>query len=593
MTSSSGDNPAATRPASLLDLRLPSRQEFLTWLKFFGAPLLIGILLRVHELSSQILLDDEWHSLNFVIGKSLWAMVSTQGLGANCIPQNIYHWILIHSLGWSEFLLRLPSVTLGIVGLVIFPSLIAKMFTQRAGVIFAYLLAIAPCPVFYARLCRPYSMVMFFGFLAVLALVRWLRTGGASGQILFSGAAFLAVYYHLYSGVPLLIPLVLLFGVSIAQHYLGMKIAGVALPRPPAFILAGVTTGILILIFIVPPYLANPWWSKVLGTDHVTSAALGNYTMLLSGTNSRLCALIFVGLIIFGLRNLVRDDRTIGVMFTAIWLVFLCYLKLATQEGMHAAIQIARYSIIMFPIAMLLVALAIDRIVTETSPRVKVQEWGIVLPAMLLACLLWRSPFWETYQEPNNFTNHSAFQDSYAPMDWSMSRIRDLTPMPQMGKARIPAAYLKPEILDPAPGIIEYPMFIGDPLNLYYFYQHYHGRDVVGGYVPELRFPQLPSKDDFIYQDTSMDYVLSRGASLHPNKMSFTTLVPVTNMGLLHQRYRGWVIIVHKELFGEMFGKPTAEGGIYQPSAMLMQFLSKNIGRPALEDAQIAVWRIP
>ena len=58
-----------------------------TW----ALPAALGIFLRLFALPGQVLVDDEWHSLNFVLGKSFFSVLTTHGLGANCIPQNAIH----------------------------------------------------------------------------------------------------------------------------------------------------------------------------------------------------------------------------------------------------------------------------------------------------------------------------------------------------------------------------------------------------------------------------------------------------------------------------------------------------------------------
>ena len=44
-----------------------------------------------------------------------------------------------------------------------------------------------------------------------------------------------------------------------------------------------------------------------------------------------------------------KSDWLTGILFASILAAFILYFLLATQEGMHAAIQIARYGILCFP----------------------------------------------------------------------------------------------------------------------------------------------------------------------------------------------------------------------------------------------------
>jgi hypothetical protein len=86
-----------------------------------GGAFVAGLILRLYLLPGQVLLDDEWHSLYFVGDKPFWSLFIHQDLAANTIPQNIYHSLMLKTLGWSEMILRLPSLLAGLLGLILFP----------------------------------------------------------------------------------------------------------------------------------------------------------------------------------------------------------------------------------------------------------------------------------------------------------------------------------------------------------------------------------------------------------------------------------------------------------------------------------------
>jgi hypothetical protein len=171
--------------------------------------------------------------------------------------------------------------------------------------------------------------------------------------------------------------------------------------------------------------------------------------------------------------------------------------------------------------------------------------------------------------------------------------MRDLTPMPQMYKSSIPAYYLDSAAMKNTDGIIEYPMFIGDPFNLYYYYQHFHKKQVVVGYLPDLSFFQLPSKDDFIYQDTPIDYVVARAVRTHGSRIRFSTMVPINDRQLLLSRYKNWTIIVHRDVVQELLGVESQKYGIYQLSARVVNEMVKCMGSPFYSDRDVFVWRVP
>ena len=551
----------------------------------FLLPFLAGAVLRLWGLFTQIPVDDEWHSLNFVLGKTFLAAWTTHGLGANCIPQNVINWILLHTTGWSETTLFLPSALCGLAGLAIFPILVARLAGRRAALVFAWLFAISPCVVFYSRILRPYPMVLFFGFLALLALALWLREGRRGFLGTYVAAGFLAVYFHLYAALPVLAPLVALFLLVLLRPH--------SLPAAPwinrkTLFVSGLLLAVLLMAFLGPAHWRNPWWLHVLGTSHVTGHGLWEFLSLLAGTPFAGLKIIFAALVAGGWLRLVRSDLRLGLVFSSIWAAFLLLVIFGTQDGMHAGIQVARYNIILFPLALLQAAVALD----ATAARLPAVFRPAPAVALILA-LAAGSPLWRTFRAPNNFMHHSAFQDSYAPFDWTRSRLRALTPLPQMPAARIPAFYAGQAAAPDVRGIIEYPMFIGDPLNFHYFYQHLHRKPVAVGYVPDIPFPPLFSHDDFVVQDTPLDYVFSRAHALGlDGRMHFSRLVPLTDLARLRRQHSGWLLVVHRDLLRETLDVQVP-GGNFQPPALLPLSLEAALGRPVFADSQILAWRIP
>src|SRR5665213_899641 len=119
---------------------------------------LAGLFLRLHLLSGQVLIDDEWHGLYYVIGKSPWWLLTHFSIpGATCIPLNFYTWLLGATIGWSELMLRLPSLVCGLLIVVAGLLLARKLVGTRRAALLAFLLAISPTLVFYSRISRPYS----------------------------------------------------------------------------------------------------------------------------------------------------------------------------------------------------------------------------------------------------------------------------------------------------------------------------------------------------------------------------------------------------------------------------------------------------
>src|SRR5664279_6546889 len=93
---------------------------------------LSGLWLRLYLLNDQVLIDDEWHGLYYVIGKSpAWLLTHFSIPGATCIPLNFYTWLLGATIGWSELMLRLPSLACGVLCMVAGPLLARDIIGPR------------------------------------------------------------------------------------------------------------------------------------------------------------------------------------------------------------------------------------------------------------------------------------------------------------------------------------------------------------------------------------------------------------------------------------------------------------------------------
>ncbi|HWC60593.1 MAG TPA: glycosyltransferase family 39 protein, partial [Verrucomicrobiae bacterium] len=136
--------------------RIFGQEKDRAFIAILAVALLLGIFLRSYLLSDQVLIDDEWHGFFYAIGKSPFFLLTHFSVpGATCIPLNFYTWLLGHTVGWSETLLRLPSLICGVLCVLLCPLLAQKIIgTQRAAWL-ALLLAISPLLIFYSRICRP------------------------------------------------------------------------------------------------------------------------------------------------------------------------------------------------------------------------------------------------------------------------------------------------------------------------------------------------------------------------------------------------------------------------------------------------------
>ena len=527
-----------------------------------------GAVLRLYALPGQILLDDEWHALNFVIDKPLLSLFWRQGMGANCVPDNLYSAILLRTVGWSELCLRLPSIAAGLLTLAVLPWMVRRLWGARAGAAFAWLLAVAPCAIFYSRLCRPYAKVLFFGMFALLSLCRWLRSGERRDIVMYGVGAFAAVYFHLYAAAVLLPPALVaawLKRSARARRDLRLGAAAFALPA---------------VIFILPPNISNPWWldASVSGASGMRWQTLATLSRLFAGTDSSILRLLFGLLIAFGGAALYRKDRSIALALGAGVLAFALKAVSSTQTGMEVGIQIARYGLLLLPIGALCASLAFSRLPRGTA-------------AAFAAVLFMFGPLRGTYGSINNFTNHSAFQYDYRAIDWSATPEREFFPGYVMRRESVPSAYSELARRDDVLGVIEFPMLVADHLNVLYFFQHFHRKPVAAGYLPGVRFPPRAPDEAYVDADAPISYVLNR---VPPEKLHFRNIVALDDIERLRRKFAGWAIAVHRHYLNEVYpGKVRPPAGPNVAAEALISSLRRAGFVPFSDDGKLAVLLVP
>lgn len=552
-----------------------------------------GTVLRLYLISSQIIVDDEWHGINYVIGRSFGYVFTNHGLGANSIPMNLYRWFLLNTFGLSELLLRAPTLIAGVLSIIIFPIFVGKMFNRRTTVIFSFLLSLSPVLIFYSRICRPYSMVVFFSFISIFSLFFWMDSGERKFALLYITTAVLAIYFHLYASIAVLTPLGIIFILKMVQRYsINKKKTVRIVPGIWSYVGAGVVILIMLMILLLPAHVKNLWWLHRLGYDRMTFKTITGYLSILSGTSNNVMTGLFLLMFLSGLLVGFKEKGVFTFSLITIIVLYFIVMALSHQEGSHAAIQAVRYSISVIPFVLIVVAFGMDRVLNKLQSLIKTSPISQILifliPSAFLINLFTLGPLIKTYQSPNNFTNHSAFQDSYNPHIWLYSRPRDLTPGYIMAKEDIPKFYFLLSKQTGVQTVIEYPMLMGDTTNLYYYYQHFHKKNVVAGYSSELGIPKRTQ--DYISGMFPVDYVMSRITDL--KKVKFKNMVNVERIEAVKASSAQYIIL-HKHLMEEMFPyRVKKKVSVYDPVLYLRRLYGKYFGKPCYEDKNIIVFRI-
>lgn len=553
----------------------------------------VGVFLRLYLLRDQILLDDEWHGMNYAaLSNSFSGVLTHFSLGlATSIPLNVYNYILLKTIGWNETWIRLPSIVAGLLSLFIFPLLVRQTFNRRVTLIFTALLTISPFLIFYSRMARPYSLVVLFGFAAIWALYLWATRGGKKYAAIYVSCACVTICLHLFTVVAMMVPLGIIALIAL-RDCLAKVSRKNRIFRPTlgpltisAVLIAGVSAAFLKV------GLTSSTASLIIGQDHMTLATLTGFASLLSGTANPVFISFFVVLLALGLLFTAKERWLLPSIFVLSLIFYFIAFAIVRPSLIHDSIVVTRYVTVLFPLGLLLVAVGIDTVASYfesivpggRSPAVRGILNGVC--CFFIAGLGVAGPLPQIYSPPNNFTNHSVFENSYERRVWDESHV---VPGPfdqslSVRKEDIPDFYWK-IAHEPNATIIEFPMSFVNAFNLYYYYQHFHRNRVLIGYLPEINLSKVSY---FIWVDPALSAVRP------PRKFYFRNMVNLDDIESIRSSGAKYVIL-HTDLLGgewkKNFDYPR------QNYSALTGYLRENFiqafGSPIFSDEHIIVFQI-
>lgn len=554
--------------------------------------LLAGAWLRLYLLSDQIFIDDEWHGFYYAIGKSPgWLLTHFSIPGATCIPLNFYTWILGATVGWSEGMLRLPSLTAGILCILVGPLLARSIIGERRSAIFALLLAISPMLIFYSRIARPYSAVTLLSLAAILLAACWKKSGRILHAVLFVIVSALAIYFHLFAVVTVAAPILIAFIFAFKNRKATVDPSAVQ-PSLRSWIIvtasiAGISAALVLPALIQS--LRSTFFSVAL-TGTFKLASIPNVLMLISGTAQPVLGLFFWLLVIVGAVESCRKNPWFGWMLVCLYPLHIAALMLSRPDSAQSAIVIARYCITLVPVSLLLVACGILFILERVAARVALRpslQWGIAVSCVAILALF--GPLAQTYIAPNSFTNHGVYQHNYKQIDWRNSFYSDLTPPSFRLNTVINFQEVSPfySMLAEHPKtlrIVEYPMLVGDHFNPLYYYQHFHQQAVFVGYTTNINLPGRLAAGN-VFGNNYIDEILTliRDSS----QLKFRNLVAMDDLKRMRAQGIDYVIL-HKQFEAELWRAAASTPEL----SRLLSLYKMELGSPAYEDTRLVAFQL-
>ena len=383
------------------------RAADIAWMLLAASGIATGVYLRVTQLSTQILLDDEWHAIHKLLHSDVKGILTSFGVADYSIPLTLYYRFLADHGGLSEWGMHLPLLVAGIALLVVAPLLMRRDVAPPVRATWIALLAISPLLVYLTRTARPYALTCLLAFVAVVAFRNWWRRAphATAWASLYVIAIALAGWLHLITLPFTLLPFAYYAIVAaLSQREQSGRRAILRL------LCLGAAVGVLLAVALGPPIVASTaQLTGKAGADSVTLDSAYRTALLMGGFASPWALAIELALFVAGAIGFARRDGDFVAYIAVLCIGTAIVIVVARPAWIQHPLVFARYMLPALPFALLFVAEG----VVAVAARVRRPIVGPVAVA-LAALLLFRiGPMPGYLYFPNQFMEHARFQFDY------------------------------------------------------------------------------------------------------------------------------------------------------------------------------------
>jgi hypothetical protein len=457
------------------------------WLAAAAATAL-GAWLRIHGITGQVVIDDEWHAIHKLIASDYAEIFSSFGMADHSIPLTAFYKAMAGTLGLAEGRLRFLQIACGIV-LIPLAAWLAWRATDDApaAALFAFLVSAAPFLVLWSRFARPYAIALLFTAVCIAAVWRWRARRSRRLAAAAAAAAALAAWFHPLMGVYAALACTVVFLEDALT-------ASTARPRPSMQSLA---LGIGVAAAMALP-LAAPLESDA---ESLAGKAGGDLPSL--ETFERMLAIFWGGLptfammaatavAIWGAVLLWRRDRPLAFYLVLLGIVPVALVTLLGAVWAHQGQNLARYVLPFLPITLFFGSVgAVDLARRGFPARAQAAAWTASL--MLAIGYLAGTPTIAYVATLGPWFAHLDYHWDYR-YRWNFAKRHDPRFEP-------PAFYRKLAAMAPGSApIIEAPFIWEAPENDFAYYATFHRQPETMGLLHDLcrggpRIGETPPRD--------------------------------------------------------------------------------------------------
>jgi hypothetical protein len=372
-----------------------------------------GLALRVWQVDTQILLEDEWHAIHKLLRSSALDIFTHLGHADYSIPLTLYYQWLERNVGLSEWSMHAPSVVAAVALLLIGPALLARWSPPPVRAIWLALMAVSPLFVYFAKIARPYALTSLLTFVGIVAFRAWWHEGRRSHAIAYVVTTFLAGWLHLVSLAFALLPLAY-YGVRaiVAPWRIPTADRTAARLAVRRVIAIGIATALPLAVVLLPPVIID---GEVLawkaGRDHVTVDSIYRTLLMLAGTGHPALGVALWLCVVYGAVRVHARDADLARYVMAIVVVGFVACAASGAYFIAHPLVLARYATPALPFVLLLAAegLYAALVAIASAPLRPLAAAGVVI------ALLLTGPIPREWRYPNQFWGHMMYQFDYEP----------------------------------------------------------------------------------------------------------------------------------------------------------------------------------
>ena len=386
------------------------------WLALGLLAFVVGIWLRVYQLRTQVLIDDEWHAVRMLIGADAKTIATHFGFADYCVPLTLYYRWLYDLGALSEWQMHLPLLVAGIALLVVAPWLMKRTTELPVRAVWIALLAISPVLVYLSRTARPYALACLCAFVAIVAFDRWRRREGMRWAVAYVLAAVLAAWLHLLTIVFTLWPFVW-FGVPALRR--SREIG--------RFVVLALATVAGLAIVLAPPILGD-WRAMAAkaGSGTVTGETLYRSALMMFGLSNAWLGGLSAIVLALGIWRRWRRDAAFTAYVVSLIVVGATVIALSHAAWVQHQQTYVRYLLPALPFVLLFVAEGLVYVVAQ----LRISALAATVATLGFAGLVAAGPLPGYYYFPNQLMGHELFQFDYAADANPYSTKLDLGPVP-------------------------------------------------------------------------------------------------------------------------------------------------------------------